>query len=334
MRNPTISFYCIILISIACLNACQQPEIHTPTPVKSEAIHDQVYHTALHDIHLGDGVSIDLQLSVRWRIMNPELFYQQFNSSDTFSLMIMRPRMLEQVRHVANQYTNIDSVFGSQRQAFIQSIKKELYAGLAEDGLEIKEIMLPKINFPKSYLKSLEEIGLQNQELANIQRQKRIELEQAQARKAKAEAEGKVAIAKAEAEGRLQKIKAKTEQSRRASELEKAQTLAEVDQMKAKAEAERKRLLAKADLEKKRELKNLEIQKKRELDQLEIEKQRMAAKAEFDQQIEFAKLCTENPVYASFLVNKELASKVEIAVLPTGSDPTIFGDVLKQRIKN
>jgi hypothetical protein len=42
----------------------------------------------------------------------------------------------------------------------------------------------------------------------------------------------------------------------------------------------------------------------------------------------------ENPAYASFMVNKELASKVQIAVLPSGSDANVFGDLLKQGIKS
>jgi hypothetical protein len=50
--------------------------------------------------------------------------------------------------------------------------------------------------------------------------------------------------------------------------------------------------------------------------------------------MEFANVVQKNPSFASFLVNRELASKVQIAVLPTGSDSNVFGDFLKQNIQN
>ena len=48
--------------------------------------------------------------------------------------------------------------------------------------------------------------------------------------------------------------------------------------------------------------------------------QRKLDKVAMEKEMDYAKLCTENPTYATFLVNKELASKVQIAVLPTGTD--------------
>ena len=86
-------------------------------------------------------------------------------------------------------------------------------------------------------------------------------------------------------------------------------------------------------MEKKEDLKNLEIQKQKERTALEVEKQKLLNKVDFAKQLELAKVYQDNPVYASFVVNKELASKVEIAVLPSGSDPNVFGSFLKQGIK-
>lgn len=42
--------------------------------------------------------------------------------------------------------------------------------------------------------------------------------------------------------------------------------------------------------------------------------------------MQFAKLCTGNPIHARFLVNEELAGQVEIAVLPTS--PNVFKELL------
>jgi patatin-like phospholipase/acyl hydrolase len=39
-----------------------------------------------------------------------------------------------------------------------------------------------------------------------------------------------------------------------------------------------------------------------------------------------------NPAYASFLVNRELASKVQIAVLPLGTDSGVLGNIIQGAI--
>jgi len=227
----------------------------------------------------------------------------------------------------------VDSVFSSHRQIYINEIKQALMTNLGEQGITIKEIILSDIGFPATYTKAMEQVGLKRQEIERIRQMNEVELERATANKKKAEADGQVKIAQAEAQGKLQKIQAQTEKSRRKSELAKAETNKQVLRMEAQAEAEKLKLLAKADLEKKRGLKNLEVQKQEELEQIKINKQRQLDRVAFEQQLELARLCSENPTFASFLINKELASKVEIAVLPTGSDPNVFGGLLNQNMK-
>jgi hypothetical protein len=48
---------------------------------------------------------------------------------------------------------------------------------------------------------------------------------------------------------------------------------------------------------------------------------------------ETAKVYAANPAYASFLVNKELASKVQIAVLPLGTDSGVLGNIIQSAIR-
>jgi len=294
---------------------------------------DFVHENYLHEVRLGDGVPLKLTLSVRWALEDGPYFYDQFSSADSFNLVVLRPRALELVKTISNQFPSVDSVFSSHRQLYINEIKSELKSSLGEQGIVIKEIILSDICFPASYTKAMEQVGLKRQEIDKIRQMNEVELERAAANKKKAEADGQVQIAQAEAKGKLQKIQAQTEKSRRKSELAKAETQKQVLRMEAQAEAEKLKLLAKADLEKKRGLKNLEIQKQQELEQIKIDKQRKLDRVAFEQQLELAKLCADNPAFASFLINKELASKVEIAVLPTGSDPNVFGGLLKQNMQ-
>lgn len=70
-------------------------------------------------------------------------------------------------------------------------------------------------------------------------------------------------------------------------------------------------------LEEQKALREQEVQKQREIDMLAIEKDKT-----------IAQLCATNPSYASFLINRELASKVQIAVLPTGADTSFLTSLM------
>ena len=307
------------------MTSCDTKETYHPTWESR----DQVFNTQLNQIRLGDGVPLNLAVSVRWRIEDMVGFHAQFSAPNAFDSLVLRPRQLEIASNVANTYPSVDSVFGPHRHEFIDEVKGTLLENLGEDGIKIKEVIISGIGFPQAYTRAMEEAGTKAQELALIQQQNVVDLEQAKARKKTEEANGEVAITQAKVQGELQKIQTKTEESRRSIELAKAETQRQVAEMQAKVDAKRVELLALAELKKKRDLNDLDVQKKRDLQKAEVEKLKDLDKVEFERQIELAKLCTENPVYASFLVNKELASKVQIAVLPNQTDGNVFGELLK-----
>ena len=326
MKKKQFNFTLFIGLFVLLCSACG-----TKNEIIKE-LRDHVHSNNFQEVRLGDGVPLTLNISVRWNIESPTAFYSQFSSPDTFNLIVLQPRASELVKNISNSFNSVDSVFSSHRYQYISALKTGLMRSLGEEGIQVKEIMVADIQFPKRYTDAMEDIGMQRQELERIQNQNKVDIEKAEANRKKAEADGMVAIAQAEAQGKLQKIQAQTEKSNRQSQLAKAETQSQVDKMKATTEAKRKRLLAQADVENKRDLKNLEIQKKKELEQIQIDKQRSLDRVDFEKQVTLAKLCSENPTYASFLVNKELASHVQIAVLPSGTDANVFGNLLNNKI--
>ncbi len=295
---------------------------------------DQVHQHTLSEIRLGDGVPMGMRLAVRWKIENEENFKTQFPSVDDYYQKIIVPRCFEITSTVSNTYESVDSVFSPQRQQYLDDIKSNLYGRLGEDGISIKEVIVSNLVFPNNYTKAMEEAGMQRQELERIKQRQIADLARAEAEKEKAKADGKVAIVKAEAAGRLQEIQAKTEKSQRAIEMAKAETQNSVALLRTSNEAERNRVLAAAELERQTELKDLELQRLREIDNLAVEKKKRMRLDELDTEMRFAKLCSENPTYASYLVNKELADNVQIAVLPTNTtDQNVFSDLIGQRME-
>jgi regulator of protease activity HflC (stomatin/prohibitin superfamily) len=247
--------------------------------------------------------------------------------------MVLYPRAMELSSNVANRFPSVDSVFANHRENFLAEIKQALLGGLGENGMAIKEVTISHLSFPEGYTNAMEKVGMQRQLLEGIRQQNLLDLEQATASRKKADADGQVAIAQAEAEGKVARIEAKTEENRRLSELARAETAAQKLRKMAQAQADSLRLLNKADIEKLADLKDLELQKRRQLDDLEIEKSRKQKRADLDDHLELATVVQNNPNFASFLINKELASKVGIAVLPTGSDPNVFSGLLQQKMK-
>lgn len=303
------------------------------TKKKSESQVNQVSSFHLQDIRLGDGVPLQLSLSLRWKINNGRSFFKQFETTESFGMTVLQPRTTEFVRNLSNHYESVDSLFSSERETYINDVKSTLNEALDNEEITVEEVIVSNIIFPKTYTEAMEQKGLQQQKLERIRQQKVVDIAKAEANKQKVEATSKVSIAEAEAEARIQQIKAKTEKDRRQNELAKAETEAQIAKKQAQAEAERKKLLAKADLEKAKDLKDLGVQKERDLVKVNIEKKRMEAQLDREIEIEMAEMYQNNPTYASFIVNKELASKVEIAVLPSNTDAGVFGNFLKKTIE-
>ena len=314
-------------LSLLSLTSCQKNQtVNTNLEVR-----DQLFQSRLQAVRLGDGVPLDLDIAIRWRIDDLVAFHTQFAHPRAFDTLILGPRSRELANEVANPFTSVDSIFGPWRQEFIQAVKKSFKEELGEEGVSIEEVIIPEIYFPKTYTDALEASGMKERKLEAIRQQNEVDLAAAKADKKRATAQGEISIEQARMEGKLQQIQAQTEEIRRKTELAKAETQRQVAEKQSYAEARKAELLAEADVTKVRALKKAEADHKRELEMIEVEKQRAFDKAGLDKELEIAKICAKNPTYASYMVNKELASKVQIAVLPANVDGNIFGELLKMQ---
>ena len=319
--KTSIKFLSSIAI-VAIVSSCNK-KVEAPAVVAR----DQVFKSTLNSVRLGDGVPLDIDIAVRWKVNDYGAFSEQFESPSKYDSLILAPRELELANDVGNKYQNIDTLFNSQRHVFIKDLKQYLLANLGENRIEIKEVIVSDIAFPKSYTNSKERLAMLEQKLEQIRKENLLEQQRAKSSTLKAKSDGEVQMVKAEMDAKVQKIKAETEKSIRLSRLAKAETEKQVARSQAESDADRRKLLAKADLEKKRDFQALEMQKQRDLDNIELAKEQKRVEQKFDNEMKMAKLCSENPGYAKYIVNKELASKVKIAVLPTGQGG---GDVFNE----
>jgi len=314
----TINLLMAGLITTAIFSSC-----------KNKTVYHQVSKIEVKDIRLGDGVPLSLGLSVRWTFTDEKNFDSQFKSVQNYDSLIMLPRSREIVSNISNTFPSVDSVFTTMREKFIHAIKNGLQAKLGKEDIVVKEIIVSNIKFPQSFTESMEKVGLKERELELIRQQKALDIEKAKADEERALANGKVSIAQAQMDGKVEQINAEMEKQRRLNAIAKAETEAQLTSMNAKAEAEKNMQLGKAEAEKKRMLAKVDVEKDQELKDNAIQNQEKLNKVAFKKELDYAKLCTENPAYATFLVNKEMASKVQIAVLPTGTDGGMIRSLLQ-----
>lgn len=301
------SFFALVLLFAAC----------SPTQ-KSEAVLSLTFPE--QQIRLGDGVPLGISLQVNGVIEDPAAFYSRFDSMERFVNMIAKPKTTEALNALAHGYPSVDSIFGHQRAAFLAQIRRAVQAAIQNEGIRITEVVVPDVRFPDSYVSAMERAGLQRQELENIRQQTIVEIAQTEKERKMTEARARVQIAQEEANAKVQGIQAQIEERRRAAELARAETQSQLDYKRAMTEAERQRALNGAELEKLTGLKDIEIQKLQQIND-----------ADYKKQVDLAKMYGDNPHYATFVVDKELASKVSIAVLPSGNMPNVLEDFWKNR---
>jgi len=293
---------------------------------------DYVHQAELKDVRLGDGVPLTLALSIRWRIEDAREFRKQFEDPDQYAKLVFDAKARELAGKIVNPYASVAAVFRPERERFIREIKETLTQQLGEPGVQVKEVILADLLFPKTFTDALEVTATKDLELARIRERNALDLERAKAAQSQAQAEGQVQVEKARIEGKVAEINAQTEDKRRMSQVAKAETEAQVLERRAKAEVERQRLLARQEADRLRKLNRVDLEKQTALKDLEVNKQKDLDQVQIAKEKELAALCAENPTYASFLVNRELASRVQIAVLPLGTESGALGNIIQNSL--
>ncbi|MEK7257838.1 MAG: SPFH domain-containing protein, partial [Bacteroidota bacterium] len=180
--TPEIVILFVLTLALAACN--------TNSPFRQK---DHVYKTTLTGIRLGDGVPLNLDVFLRWKIEDPNTFFTQFPNVDSFSRLVLYPRAMELSGTVAYRFASVDSVFAGQRELFLADVKNVLRSKLGEKGITVKEVAISRLGFPESYTAAMEAVGMKRQHIEGIRNQNEVDLEQAIASKKKADADAQVA---------------------------------------------------------------------------------------------------------------------------------------------
>ncbi len=279
------------------------------------------------NVQAREGLTLGLAITVRYRLDPKKLDFIQSNLPLPVEKEIVPPVVASVFREVVPNFT-VREVFAARREEIRKMAADRITEKLAQDGIEVKEVMLRDIQLPPEYAKGLESILLKEQEDEGLgvetdMKQKQVRIAELEAEAAKARdvkrAEGEAAVrvlqAKAESDAMQYTLPLKEKQikqtqleaeARKESTLKNAEAQAGAKVIDSKAEMERRDLLA----------------------QSEAKRIRLVAAADTERMQQEAVLLKQNPLLINKIIAERLSDKLQIMMVPSDGK-FFFNDVLK-----
>jgi len=219
----------------------------------------------LLEVQAREGLSVGLEVTVRYRIDPSRLAFIQANVPQPVDSEIVEPTVVAAFHEIAPNYV-VRDLFSTKREEFRSRSAQLITARLGGDAIIVKEVLLKKVELPEEYAKGLEDLLLKEQEDdrtsvdAEIE-QKKVAIAQSQAEAAKArevkraegDAQAQVIMAKAQSDAMQYTLPLKQKQieqsrleaeARKQTTIEDAEAAAEAKVIDSKAEQQRQGLLA------------------------------------------------------------------------------------------
>jgi regulator of protease activity HflC (stomatin/prohibitin superfamily) len=313
------------------------------------------------NVETREGLEVGLAVTVRYRIDPRRLDYVQANLPQPIDQEIVAPVVTSVFREVAPNYV-VRDIFAIKREEFRQRATQIITTRLSSDAIEVKEVLLRKIQLPEEYAAGLQGLLLKEQEDDRVtvdqsieQKKVKIAESQAEAQKvrqikhAEGDAQTRVLMAKAESDSMQYTLPLKQkliEQSRLEAEARKETTIQD-----AEAQAQAKVINSKAEDESSKlrsETQNIltvnnaeaaarakvidgkaELERRNLMADAEANNIRVTAQAEGEQlQLEAAALKI-NPLLVQYTVAERLSDRVQIMMVPNDGKFFFTNDVLK-----
>jgi regulator of protease activity HflC (stomatin/prohibitin superfamily) len=217
------------------------------------------------EVQAREGLSVGLEVSVRYRIDPSRLAFVQANVPQPLDSEVVEPTVIAAFHEIAPNYI-VRDLFSTKREEFRGRATQLITARLSGDGIVVKEVLLKKVELPEEYAKGLEDLLLKEQEDdrtsvdAEIE-QKKVAIAQSQAeaakvreiKRAEGDAQSQVIMAKAQSDAMQYTLPLKQKQieqsrleaeARKQTTIEDAEAAAQAKVIDSKAEQQRQNLLA------------------------------------------------------------------------------------------
>ena len=318
------------------------PGTHFVTPLVDRVqlydIRDRVFETAsgivprerfeLLSVESREGLSIGIGIAVRYRIDPKRLDYIQANLPQPLEDEIVEPVVTSAFRELAPTYV-VRDIFSTKREEFRELATKKITARLAQDGIDVKEVLLRKITLPQEYAQGLEGLLLKEQQDDQMTIDTDIQQKQVKIAELQAEAEAKQREKQAEGDAQSKVIEAKGEADAMQYTLPLKQK--QIEQTKLEAEARKEATIqnAQAVAEAKVIDSKAELQRRNLLADAEASRIKLIAAANAERMTSEAELLNKSPLLINKIVAERLSDKIQVVMVPSDGKFFFANDVFK-----
>jgi regulator of protease activity HflC (stomatin/prohibitin superfamily) len=274
-----------------------------------------------------EGLSIGIDLAVRWAV-DPALLPQMSkNYPDNLSLDLVRPAVQGVMFPLFARYS-VREIFSSKRADIQQQLTTELKPRFAAMGLKLRGVDMGNVDLPQDYREGMEKLLAEELDTEKIRYT--LELKEAQVKQQQLEAEADKVRRQtaAEAAGQEQVIAAKAQEETmkhilpfKQKQIEQRQLEAEADKVSrirtAEGSAEARRIEAKGEADSRQKLADAEAYR---LD--------LVGKANAGQMQREGALIAQYPLLIQKTLADKLSDKVQVIIAPTPDAGRFIGSNL------
>src|SRR5215472_13382015 len=195
-------------------------------------------------VQTGEGLTIGLAVSVRYRLDPQKLAYIHANLAQPVDSEIVGPVVSTVFRDLAPSYV-VREVYSAKRDEFHAKSAKAITDRLSADGIVVKEVLLRDVKLPPEYAKGLEGMLLKEQESERMEFETAIQEKQVKIAELQAEAAKAQQIKRSEADAATRVIGAKAESDAMQYTLPLKQK--QIEQSKLEAEARKEATVENAE---------------------------------------------------------------------------------------
>ncbi|MGH9707431.1 MAG: SPFH domain-containing protein [Candidatus Acidiferrales bacterium] len=301
-------------------------------------IRDKVFQTdASADIHekkevlsveAREGLTVGLAVTVRYRVDPRRLDYIQANLPQPIEVEIVGPVVTSAFRELAPNYA-VRDVFSTKREEFRERAAQIITARLGGDAIDVKEVLLRKVDLPEEYAQGLQGLLLKEQQDDQTSVDADIEVKRVKIAESQAEALKIREVKRAEADAQSRVIMAKAESDSMQYTLPLKQK--QIEQSRLEAEARKEATIQNADAEAQAKVIDSKAEQQREnlLADSEANRIRVTSKARAEElELEAAAL-KSNPLLVQYTVAQKLSDKIQIMLVPADGKFFFTNDVLR-----
>ena len=275
-----------------------------------------------------EGLNLGLAVTVRYRLDPGKLTSIHSNLPQPVGEEVVGPVVSSTYRQLAPNYVTRE-IFALKREELRSQAAEQIKAGLAGDGIVVREVLLRDIQLPAEYARGLEGLLLKEQENERLGTEQDIKTKEVKIAELEAEAQKSRDVKQAEAQAQVRVLQAKGEADAMQYTLPLKQK--QIEQTKLEAEARKEATLQNAEAAAQAKIidSKAEVERQKNLADAEANRIRVTAAADSERMKYEASVLKQNPMLIQKIIAERLSDKLQIMMVPMDGKNFFATDVMR-----